>query len=367
MKWLDQLWVTPSSTANPELEQVFQYQWKTLPTLWLLGKTGAGKSSLIQALTGDSAVAIGNGFQPCTQTAQIYTYPQAKPLMRFLDTRGLAEADYDASADIEACQDRSHALLVLMKADDPEQHDVLKALKQVKKSGKIKQLLVVHTGILLVTDPLQRQQAIAFNQQQVESLMGEKLSSVAVDFVAQATEAGLTVLQQTLVDLLPIIAQLQYTHFYNNQEEQSFAAVRQEVLWYAGAAAASDALAGAGFAAIPALQGRMLYSLATQYGLKWDKSLIIEFITALGTGFGAYYLSRLGIQQLSKLMPEYDKTLQSATKVGLSFATTYAVGRVANKYLYHKYKGEKVAAWDLRALYRQALTTMLNNKVSASL
>lgn len=59
--------INPSK--NPDLTQAHEYQRKHLPTLWLLGKTGAGKSSFIQAVTGDSSVEVGNGFAPCTMTA----------------------------------------------------------------------------------------------------------------------------------------------------------------------------------------------------------------------------------------------------------------------------------------------------------
>ena len=58
-----------------------------VPVLWLLGKTGAGKSSLIRALTGEAEV--GEGFAPCTRTAMAYDYPPERPVMRFLDTRGV--------------------------------------------------------------------------------------------------------------------------------------------------------------------------------------------------------------------------------------------------------------------------------------
>ena len=54
--------INPSK--NPDLTPAHEYQRKHLPTLWLLGKTGAGKSSFIQAVTGDSSVEVGNGFAP---------------------------------------------------------------------------------------------------------------------------------------------------------------------------------------------------------------------------------------------------------------------------------------------------------------
>ena len=126
--------------SNPDIEPAFSYVNQNLPILWLLGKTGAGKSSLIHAVTGDDNVKIGNGFQPCTLTASSYDFPQDKPLFSFMDTRGLAEANYDASEDIAACQERSHALVIVAKAEDPEQSSVLNALQQIKKSGDLSQL-----------------------------------------------------------------------------------------------------------------------------------------------------------------------------------------------------------------------------------
>ncbi|WP_232784848.1 hypothetical protein [Psychromonas sp. MB-3u-54] len=48
---------------NPDLAQAHELQRKHLPTLWLLGKTGAGKSLFIQAVTGLSSVEVGDAFE----------------------------------------------------------------------------------------------------------------------------------------------------------------------------------------------------------------------------------------------------------------------------------------------------------------
>lgn len=359
MEWYEHVRVWLNPDKNPDLEAIFQRQAQMLPTLWLLGKTGAGKSSLIHALTGDAKIAIGNGFQPCTQTAQAYDYPSATPLLRFLDTRGLAEADYDARADIAACQDRSHALLVVLKADDPEQSAVLNGLRQIKAFGTIQHLLVVHTGIFLLANLVQRQQAISHNQQQVEAVMGTTLTSVSVDFASEDLQtSGVTDLQQLLVQMLPILAHVKRSQFHTDQEANSFACLEKQVLWYAGAAAASDVLPAAGLAAVLAVQGKMLHSLANQYGIEWNNQLLTEFMAALGTGFWAQYLSRLGIRELVKLIPAYGQTVGTAAAVALSFASTYGVGRIACKYFYHKSKGETVSTADLQAVYETALNRM---------
>lgn len=360
MNWSDSIaaWANPGK--NPELEHVLAQQAQSLPTLWLLGKTGAGKSSLIHALTGDSKIAIGNGFQPCTKTANVYDYPQDKPLLRFLDTRGLSEVDYDARDDIAACEDRSHALLIVMKTDDPEQSDVLKALKQIRSSGKITNYLVVHTGMLQVPDPIQRQQAITHNQAQVEAALAQALEQVAVELVdEQPASSGLAELKQALVELLPILAQFNDEQLQADQEQRNFAHLKKEVLWYASAAAASDMLPAVGLVAVPSIQGKMLHSLANQYGVEWNKRLLTEFAAALGASFGIKYATRLGLRQLAKLIPVYGQTLGAATAASLSFATTYALGRAACKYLYAQTQGEVVDPEQLQSLYEEALSALL--------
>lgn len=360
MNWSERIaaWANPSK--NLELEQVFAQQAQALPILWLLGKTGAGKSSLIQALTGDSKIDIGNGFQPCTKTANVYDYPQDKPLLRFLDTRGLSEAEYDAREDIAACEDRSHALLIVMKADDPEQSDVIKALKQIRASSKIKNYLLVHTGILQIPDLIQRQQAITYNQAQIEKILDQPLDQVAVDFIADnPAQSGVSELKQALADLLPILAQFNDEQLQATQEEKNFAHLKKEVLWYAGAAAASDVLPAVGLVAVPSIQGKMLHSLANQYGVEWNKKLLGELAAALGASFGIKYATHLGLRQLAKLIPVYGQTLGAATAASISFATTYALGRAANKYLYQHTQGETVDQVELQRLYEEAMSALL--------
>ena len=67
-----------------------------VPVIWLLGKTQSGKTSIIQALTGHPRAEIGNGFQPCTRTSSLFSFPgEQTPIVHFLDTRGLGEICYD--------------------------------------------------------------------------------------------------------------------------------------------------------------------------------------------------------------------------------------------------------------------------------
>lgn len=356
MKSVTRLLEFLNPAANPDIEPAFSYKNSHLPVLWLLGKTGSGKSSLIQAVTGDDGIKIGNGFQPCTRTACSYNFPQGKPLFRFLDSRGLAEADYDANADIEFCHDQSHALIIVAKADDPEQSSVLNALGQIKKSGNITKLLLVHTGVELVADRYERERCIDYNQAQIEAVWGSRIDAVAVDFEPQGGgTVGVDTLKDKLAGLLPIVAQVNDNKAHANQEEKNFFLVKNEVLWYSAAAGASDAVPAVGLVSVPAIQGKMLHSLANQYGIEWNARALSEFAAALGAGFGVQYASRLGIRQLLKFIPVYGQTVGSASAAAISFGTTYAIGRVACMYLYYKSKGESAPDEELQAMYKKAL------------
>ncbi len=348
-------------SVNPDIEPAFTQWQQHLPTLWLLGKTGAGKSTLIQALTGNSAVEIGNGFKPCTQTAHSYHYPAENPLLCFLDTRGLSEADYDPHEDIQTCKDRSHALIVVLKAEEPEQSDVLNALKQIKKSGDIKHLLIVHTAIGSLGSYTEQQQAILHNQTQVEHVWGGSVQSIQADFSPETGDViGLDTLKTTLADMLPILSLFTNSKAHISREEGNFNKLKTEVLWCAGAAGASDAIPAVGFVSVPAIQGKMLHSLGNQYGIEWTKQDFIEFIGTLGTGFMVQYLSKLGIRQLVKFIPVYGQTIGSATAAAMSFSSTYAIGRAACKYLYHKSKGETVTKEEMKAVFEQAFESIKN-------
>ena len=124
-----------------------------LPVVWLIGKTQAGKTSIIRALTGSAAAGIGNGFQPCTRTARFYDFPTEAPVVRFLDTRGLGEVAYDPAEDIHYCESQAHLALGVMKVADLQQDAVFEALRQVRKRHPEWPVLIVQTGLHEVYPP----------------------------------------------------------------------------------------------------------------------------------------------------------------------------------------------------------------------
>ncbi len=346
--------INPSE--NAELKKGSEQWKKQLPTLWLLGKTGAGKSSLIQAFTKDSAIEIGNGFSPCTKTAKNYDYPLGKPILRFLDTRGLSEAGYDPTEDIEVCQNGSHALIIMMKADEVEQSDLVNALRKIKNIGGIQHLLIVHTNILSVSEE-ERDQAISYNQGQIEEVLSKEINSVYVDFAPEDnTPIGIAELKKAASEMLPFLNTIINDEEHASREEHNFNMLRNEIIWYSGSAGASDALPGVGLISVPAIQGKMLHSLANQYSIEWDQKTFSEFIGTLGVGFVWKYSVQFAIREGVKFIPVYGQTVGAVAAVVISSASTYAIGRVACKYLYHKSKGEPVSTEEMTKLYEEALS-----------
>ena len=343
---------------NQAIEANYHIEPNKLPTLWLLGKTGAGKSSLVRVVTADTEVEIGAGYKPCTQSSHSYDFPPDKPLFRFLDTRGLAEADYDAQADIAVLQATSNAVVLVMKLDDPEQSSVLGALRQIKKNKGLRQILLVHTGLNLLPDADDWQRCQQFNQAQVEQLWGQAIPAVAVDLVsADAERNGQVDLLAALGALLPILALAQEREQQQDLEQDSFLQLKNELLWYAGIAGTSDTLPGVGLVSVPLLQAKMLHSLAQHYGVHWGRREMSEFFGTLGTGFGIQYAAKLGIRQLVKLLPVYGQTAGAASAGVMSFSTTYAIGRVACHYLFHKCRGEPLSRDALQSLYQEAFSS----------
>jgi hypothetical protein len=152
MSWFDKLYAAiadalfaaPDVATEDALRSAAQRQ---APVVWLVGKTGAGKTSIIAALTGHAQAEVGNGFAPCTRTARVFDFPEDAPLIRFLDTRGLEEPGYDPAEDIAWCESQSHLILAVMRAADPSQHSVLSVLRAARARHPDWPIVVAQTGL----------------------------------------------------------------------------------------------------------------------------------------------------------------------------------------------------------------------------
>ena len=142
---------------------------------------------------------------------------------------------------------------------------------------------------------------------------------------------------------------------HHDAEQDNFEQLKTEVLWYAGTAAASDAIPVVGLVSVPSIQGKMLHSLSRKYGMRWTKRNFSEFSAALGTSFAFRYVTSLAARQLAKLVPGFGQLAGSAFAVTVSYASTYALGRAACSYLYHKKTATVMDDGALESIYQDAM------------
>jgi len=109
--------------------------------------------------------------------------------------------------------------------------------------------------------------------------------------------------------------------------------------------------------AIPALQMRMVHRIGASHGCQLDRASVKDFLAAAGVSLTGQYLEQIGRSLAGGLFGAAAGDLagaiaRGATGAAISFATTYALGRVAQQY----YAGGRVMS---AAMLQHAYAAML--------
>ncbi|HYN77585.1 MAG TPA: DUF697 domain-containing protein [Lamprocystis sp. (in: g-proteobacteria)] len=353
-----------------------------LPVIWLLGKAQAGKTSIIHALTGSPNAEIGNGFKPCTRTARFYDFPAEAPVVRFLDTRGLGEVAYDPSEDIRYCESQAHLVLGVMKATDLAQESVFAVLHAVRRRHPSWPVIIAQTGLHegyppgtghWLPYPFDRQpwppglphdltRALLAQRDGLRRLPGDSAPRwVPIDLTQP--DDGLEPAHYGLAALWAAIGEvstlgLQALLCGDAGVRDTFArAAHPHIVGYTLTAAGVGALPVVDLVAVPAVQAKLLHSLAALYGQRWTSRQVSEFLGLLGLGMGLGYLGRMLGRGLVKLVPALGQTLGAVWGATASGATTFALGKAACYYFGTRRLGEPINAATLRQVYAQALAS----------
>jgi len=353
-----------------------------LPVLWLIGKTQAGKTSIIRALTGSATAEIGNGFQSCTRTARFYDFPNEAPVVRFLDTRGLGEVAYDPADDIHYCESQAHLLLGVMKVADIRQDAVFDVLRAVRQRHPEWPVLIAQTGLhevyppggdhpwpypydreswpLQVTADLGR--ALRAQRDRLGALPGATpVRWVPIDLTLpedgyKPVHYGLEALW-TAIESVSTLGLQDRLQGDTGVRDVYARAAHPHIVGYALAAAGIGALPVVDWVGVPAVQAKLLHSLAALYEQGWDGRRASEFLGLLGAGIGAGYLARMMGRGLVKFVPVWGQTLGAVWGATTSGATTYALGKAAGYYFASRRQGLPLDAAALRRIYAEALAT----------
>lgn len=351
-----------------------------VPVLWLLGKTQAGKTSIIRALTGNEAAEIGNGFQPCTRSSRFYDFPPDVPVVRFLDTRGLGEVSYDPGDDIHYCESQAHLLVAVMKVADINQAAVFEVLHTIRRRHPEWPVLIVQTGLheiylaecghvhpwpygddpLPETVPVDLRRALVAQHSAMKPLPGfAPVRWVAVDLTLpddgfEPPDYGLEALWQAIESLSSLGLQNQLSGDQDIHDLYARTA-HQHIVGYALTAAGLGALPVVDLVAVSVVQAKLLHSLAILYGQRWDKNAITEFLGLVGAGIASSYLTRMLSRAVVKVIPFWGQTVGAVWGASSSGATTYALGKASVYFFIRRKDGLNVDPEALRRIYTEEL------------
>lgn len=312
------------------------------PTFWLFGKTGTGKSSIVKYLTDTDNIAIGEGYRPCTTHSAQYDYPSVDcPALRFLDTRGLGEVNYDPQEDIQAFDAIAHAMIVTVPLLDFAQEAVLTPLRKIRAERPKRPVVLVLTTLHRAI-PGRQHPPYPFEEnlepsglldewarpmaEQRERFAGLVDAVVPVD-LTQADDGfddpdyGGPKLQATLAELLPDAQRQAFRSLAEVVGELKNLYWRRAMPYVVG----YSALAGAAAAfpipyldipIVTAVQGAMVHEIAKVYDVPSEASIVMS-------AAGSALVSRLALRELLKVIP----VIGGAASVASASASTLALGR----------------------------------------
>lgn len=380
------------SSTDPTEQEALERARSTAPVVWLIGKTGAGKTAIVSALTGDPRAKVGEGFEPCTRTALFYDVPSEVPLLRFLDTRGLGEPGYDPAQDIAWCEDQSHLLLVVMQVADPVQEDVLRVVRAARRRHPHWPVVVAQTGLHRryepgaphpasypytggETDeidsriPHALRQAIAYQRRLFSTLDGDPVRFVPIDFTTpddgyDPQEFGLAELWQALEETGPDALAALHRAITDIESDGMRAGARRLVQSFAAVAAGAGAvpfpLFGAGgLAGVLALMLRML---AGRYGVIWTPAMFAQFTGAIGGGTLVWWVVRYGLGESLKLVPFLGSAMAGALNAVAAVAVTVGIGEAACVWLGYQRRGQSAPTEEVRRAFATGLAEGLRRE-----
>jgi len=347
-----------------------------IPCLWLLGKTGSGKTSIVRYLTGAPDAVIGKGFRPETRHSRIFSFPDEEvPIVRFLDTRGLGEASYDAATDLEAFDKRAHLVIATIRATDQAAEEIVGPLRTIRKAKPERPVLLAVSCLHDAYPGEQQPDPDPFDsspqplpdsilkdlrrclEAPYERFDGLFDRAVPIDLTPSgegfaAPDFGGERLKQAILDHLPTAYRqtlLQMDPLRDLLSEMHLQRSAPIILAHSvlAASAAAVPIPWIDLPVVMAIQSHLIHRLAKANDQPLDASTIAQVSVAIG---GRIAL-RMGLRELLKFIP----WVGIAANAAAAFAFMYASGWVWYWYFLQIQQGHIPSADELRDVYREQL------------
>jgi len=336
------------------------------PVIWLVGKTGSGKSAIVAALTGNEDARIGEGYEPCTRTSRLFDFPAEAPLVRFLDTRGLEEPGYDPKEDLAWCESQAHVLLAVMRVDDPTQVSVLDVLRAARRRHPEWPVVVVQTtlhalygarrehprtypfvgGIPQGDVSFDLGAALSHQRSLFAGFPGQVPCFVPIDFTRYGDgfdpiDFGEDALLAALTDAGLQAVAIAFDEARQEAADQLRQSCRPLILACAVVAAGGAAIPVpfVDFVSLTTTIGFLLRALADRYNTEWSPGTFAQFFSAIGGGTLAWWCLRFGAQELLKIIPVIGTAGGAALNATAAFSLTFGIGEAACVWLAYQAEG----------------------------
>ncbi len=345
------------------------------PRILVLGATGAGKSSLVNALTGGTRCAVTHvasttrHFQP-----ERYELTNGDAIV-VVDSPGYGEAGTDREYRDDLAQEAqsAHAVLLVLKADCKGYAQDLEVLGRVVRDpnfNRDRPVLVVLNQVDKLKpsrewEPPYRTEGAAREgdspkQQRVLEKLGlvrKQLAEIMAGrpFALTATMAdpdegetfGVDELKLALFDVMPDVVRYRFARMVDLAATRSAELIARidaeaESICRQGAAEAAGVVALnpiplSDFIVLVPVQLRMVARIGSVYGRKFDEDTAMELLAVLGAGLGA----RTAFQALLSFIPGFKQVIGAA----YASASTYGFGCAAKAWFRH---GQVPGIEDLR-------------------
>jgi uncharacterized protein len=342
------------------------------PRLMIVGRRGAGKSSLVNAIFGEKVAAVGS---VVAETGQPTWYSYRGPLgeLRMLDTRGIGDRTQGAGGGSALDQIRAalaadcpDAILFLCKAKEVDARiaqdvaDLSEARRFLAEKHRYQAPVVAVVTQVDELDPKRveppyedagKQGNVATAVATVRAALAEQAIDLARVFPVSTYaeyQGGERVydnywnvepLVEYLVEVLPRSAQVQMARL------SRLRAVQEKLARKLIAAAAAVA-GGIGAVPIPVadilpitgLQIALVSGIAYLSGRELSKAVAREFLVALGANVGTAFALREAARALAKFV---FPGAGSAVSAGVAFAGTWGIGEAAIAYFIERLPIEK--------------------------
>ncbi|MDX3894867.1 GTPase [Pusillimonas sp.] len=387
MAKVDELPDPPRERIKAEFAEIIEMISKNRPPrIMIIGRRGAGKSSLLNAVFQKQVAAVGSVLSE-TGAARWHTFANDKGEIRILDTRGIGDRTKPESSNFEhAIEEIQHeiekecpdAVLFLCKAKEADAHiaedlrNIVKIREHVEKEYNYDLPVVAAVTQIDELDPKRieppyehetKQRNIGIAVKAITDAFTENhidlLTAIPVSTYAEYENGrkvydnffNVDVLIEYLVQVLPKSAQLQMARLSKLKSVQKKVA-KTLVHSMAGVCAGIAAVPIPVADIIPITSAQIALIIGVGYigGKEISTDNAKEFLVAIGINVGAGLVIRELARGLIKLIPVAGNAVSS----GMAYAGTLAIGEAAIAYFIDGVSGDEAKKQYERAKEKEA-------------